>query len=149
MDRGISLDQIKALCTGMGGLKELTGTDDARKITGELIPAGDAMANLAWNAMEYGFVKWSAMMAGALHGKVDAILLTGGMAYDKNLVMRLTEDCSWIAPIYVYPGSFETEALAAGAERVLSGEEEAKIYTGKPIWSGFGFETWEKNTAKC
>jgi butyrate kinase len=148
MDRGMSRDQIKALCSGTGGLKELTGTDDARKITDELIPAGNAMVSLAWDAMEYSFVKWSAMMAGTLRGKVDAILLTGGMAYDKNLVRRITEDCSWIAPIYVYPGSFETEALAAGAERVLSGEEEVKTYTGKPVWSGFGFEIWENTSGR-
>jgi butyrate kinase len=143
LDRGMSLDQIKALVKHKGGLVELTGTYDAVKITGEMIPAGNQMAKLAWDAVEYGFVKWIATMAGALHGKVDAILLTGGMAYDENLVRRIIEDCSWIAPIYVYPGSFETEALASGAERVLSGEEDAKTYTGKPVWSGFGFEAWE------
>ena len=54
-------------------------------------------------------------MAGALKGKVDAILLTGGLANDKELVSQLTEDLSWIAPIYIYPGSFETEALAGGS----------------------------------
>jgi butyrate kinase len=146
LDRGMSLDHIKALVKRRGGLVELLGTYDAVKITGEMIPAGNRMAKIAWDAMEYGFVKWIATMAGALKGKVDAILLTGGMAYDENLVRRITGDCSWIAPIYVYPGSFETEALASGAERVLSGEEEAKTYTGKPVWSGFGFEAWEGET---
>jgi butyrate kinase len=136
----MSLYQIRALCAGTGGLKDLTGTEDIRKIAGELIPSGNRMAELALDAMEYTMVKWVAAMAGALRGEVNAILLTGGMAHDKGLVRRLTEDCSWIAPIFVYPGSFETEALAAGAERVLSGEEEAKTYTGKPVWSGFGFE---------
>ncbi len=147
MDRGMSLDQIMKLAGSTGGLLDLTGTEDLRKIVGELIPAGDVKAKLAWDAMEYTMVKWTAMMAGALRGQVDAILITGGMAHDKNLVGRLTEDCSWIAPVYVYPGSFETEALAAGAERVLRGEEEAKIYTGRPVWTGFGIQAWEGKNA--
>ena len=147
INRGVSLDEINKLCAGTGGLMELTGTDDLRKIVNEMIPAGDPRARLAWDAMEYNMVKWIATMAGALRGKVDAILMTGGMAHDKDLVGQLTDGCSWIAPVYVYPGSFETEALAAGAERVLSGEEEAKTYTGKPVWSGFGIEAWEGEKA--
>lgn len=145
--RGMTLDQIKNLFARHGGLEDLTGTDDVRKIVGEMIPAGNQMAKLAFDAMAYTMVKWTAMMAGALRGKVDAILLTGGLAYSKDLVQRLTEDCSWIAPVFVYAGSFETEALAAGAERVLSGEEEAKTYTGNPAWSGFGFDAWEGKNA--
>jgi butyrate kinase len=147
MDAGMSRDQITALANFTGGLLDLTGTEDLRKITGELIPAGDVRARLAWDAMEYTMVKWTAMMAGALRGKVDAILITGGMAHDQELVGRLTEDCSWIAPVYVYAGSFETEALAAGAERVLSGDEEARTYTGMPVWSGFGIAAWEGKNA--
>ena len=80
------------------------------------------------------------MMAGALYGKVDAILMTGGMCNDKDLVAKISEGVEWIAPIYVYPGSFETEAMGSGAIRVLSGQEEAKKYTGKPVWDGFNFE---------
>ena len=148
MDRGASREQITALANFAGGLLDLTGTEDLRTIVGELIPAGDMGAKLAWDAMEYTMVKWTAMMAGALRGKVDAILITGGMAHDKELVARLTDDCSWIAPIYVYAGSFETEALAAGAERVLSGEEVAKTYTGQPVWSGFGIVAWEGSTSE-
>lgn len=147
LDRGMSREEITALANTTGGLLDLTGTEDLRRIVGELIPAGDRRAQLAWDAMEYTMVKWTAMMAGALRGKVDAILVTGGMAHDRDLVRRLTEDCSWIAPVYVYAGSFETEALAAGAERVLAGEEEAKDYTGRPVWSGFGIEAWEGTNA--
>ena len=71
---------------------------------------------------------------GVLHGKVDGILLGGGMVHNKELVAQITEACSWIAPVSAYPGEFELEAMAAGASRVLNGEEEAKIYTGKPVW---------------
>ena len=139
LDRGMSLDQIKKLCASVGGFKDLVGSDDLRKIKNEMILAGDKMAKLAWDTMEYHLVKWTSMMAGALRGKVDAILLTGGLANDKELVEQLTADLSWIAPVHVYAGSFETEALAAGVERVLSGEEKVKYYTGKPAWSGFDF----------
>ena len=138
--RGMSLDEVKKLASGTGGFMNLCGTDDVRKVVNEMIPAGDKLAKLAYDTMEYTMVKWIAMMAGAMKGKVDAVLLTGGLANDKNLVARLTEDCSWIAPVYAYPGSFETEALGAGADRVLTGEEEAKTYTGEPAWSGFGFD---------
>lgn len=140
LDNGIPLDQVKKLCSGNGGFKDLLGTDDMRKIKGEMIPAGNKLAKLAVDTMEYHLVKWAAMMAGALRGQVDAVLLTGGLANDKELVAQLTEDLSWIAPVYVYPGSFETEALGAGVERVLTGEEEAKVYTGKPVWDGFEFD---------
>ena len=50
---------------------------------------------------------------------------------------RAKESCGWIAPVTSYPGEFEQEAMAAGALRVLRGEEEAKIYPGKPVWEGF------------
>lgn len=140
LHRGMTMEDINLLCTRKGGLMDLTGTDDVRKIRNELIPAGNRMAALALDAMEYTMVKWAAMMAGALKGDVDAILLTGGLANDNVLVAQLTADLSWIAPIYVYPGSFETEALASGAQRVLRGEEAAKEYTGRPVWDGFGFE---------
>ena len=138
--RGMSPEEINEIASRRGGLMQLCGTDDVRKIRGELIPAGDKLAKLALEAMEYTMVKWAAMMAGALHGKVDAILMTGGLANDKALVEQLTEDLKWIAPVYVYPGSFETEALASGAVRVLSGQEPAKEYTGKPVWDGFDFD---------
>ncbi len=140
MKKGMSIEEINMLAARKGGLISLTGTDDVRKIRSELIPAGDKMAKLALDAMEYTMVKWAAMMAGALKGKVDAILMTGGLANDKELVAQLTEDLSWIAPVYVYPGSYETQALAAGAIRVLSGAEEVKRYTGAPVWDGFDFE---------
>jgi len=143
VNRGMTLQEAEHQCSGGGGLKALTGSDDLRYIRRELIAAGDRKAALAVDAMEYTIVKWIAMMAGALRGKADAILLTGGLAYDEALVNQLKTDCDWIAPVYVYPGSFETEALAAGAERVLTGEEPVRTYTGRPAWSGFDLgESW-------
>ena len=117
----------------------LCGTDDLIKVK-KMRADGDKMADLAYRAMIYTMIKWAAMMAGALDGKVDGILLTGGLAKDEELVQRLKDSLSWIAEVSVYPGSFETEALGAGVERVLSGAEEVKVYTGKPVWSGFDFD---------
>ena len=134
--RGMTLEEINDLAAKKGGLVSLCGTDDVRKVK-EMIAAGDKNAELAYNAMAYTMIKWASMMAGVLEGKVDGILMTGGLAYDKDLVARLSEGLSWIAPVSVYPGSFETEALGSGAERVLKGEEEVKTYSGKPVWNGF------------
>jgi len=78
-------------------------------------------------------------MAAVLHGQVDGILLGGGMVHSKDLVNQITETCSFIAPVTAYPGEFEMEAMAAGACRVLSGEEKLKKYTGVNIFQGFDF----------
>ena len=96
---------------------------------------------MIWNTMIYQIEKCIGAMATVLHGKVDAILLGGGMAHEKDLVDQITEHCSWIAPVTAYPGEFEMEAMAAGAIRVMSGQEELTKYTGKKIWDGF---EWDK-----
>ena len=67
-------------------------------------------------------------MACVLKGKVDQIIVTGGIAYDKYVVAALKESAEWIAPFTVYPGEDELLALAQGGLRVLRGEEEAKVY---------------------
>lgn len=67
----------------------------------------------------------------------DATILTGGIAHDPYLVNALTEYISFLAPVVTQAGEFEMEALAAGAIRVLSGEEPALEYTGIPVWSSF------------
>ena len=91
--------------------------------------------------MIYQIEKCIGSMAAVLHGEVDGILLGGGMVYNEDLVNQITEACSFIAPVTAYPGEFEMEAMAAGAIRVLNGEEELKVYTGKKVWDGF---EWEK-----
>ena len=69
-----------------------------------MIAAGDQFAELCYNAMIYTIIKWTAMMAGALSGKVDAILMTGGMVFDSELADRIKEGVGWIAPVYSYSG---------------------------------------------
>ncbi len=138
LGKGYTMDDIIALASNRGGLVDLLGTDDVRTVK-KMIAEGDKFAELSYNAMIYSIIKWTAMMAGALYGKVDAILMTGGMCYDEELVSLIREGTEWIAPVYVYAGSFEIEAMASGAIRVLTGQENEKKYTGKPVWDGFDF----------
>ncbi len=125
---------VSALCTKTGGFVSHLGTSDAIEVT-KRAAAGDKKAALIWDTMIYQIIRYIGAMAGVLHGQVDGILLGGGMVHNKELVERITEACSWIAPVSAYPGEFELEAMAAGAIRVLKGEEEAKVYTGKPVWT--------------
>jgi butyrate kinase len=71
-------------------------------------------------------VKEGGAMAAALAGRVDAVLLTGGMAYSERVVAALRAGLEWIAPFHVYPGEDELQALAEGVFRVLDGEEQPK-----------------------
>lgn len=96
--------------------------------------AGNENAKIVWDTFTYQIVKYIGSMAAALDGQVDAILIGGGIAHNKQLIAELTKRCSWIAPVVAYPGEFEMEAMAAGASRVLNGEEEAKKYSGVKNW---------------
>lgn len=136
---GKDLKEVKSVCTRSGGLVSHLGTSDALEVSNRA-EAGDAYAKMVWDTMIYQINKCIGSMAAVLHGKVDGILLGGGMVYNKGLVAQIEEACGWIAPVSAYPGEFEMEAMASGAIRVLSGEEEAKTYTGVPVWSGFDFE---------
>lgn len=119
-----------------GGLADHLGTSDAREVK-ERTDAGDAYAALIYDAMIYQIGKEVGAMAAVLHGNVDGIILTGGISYDTYVVQRLKEMISFVAPVTVMAGEFEMEALASGAIRVLSGKEEAKTFTGIPVWDGF------------
>lgn len=127
---------VKALCTKTGGFVSHLDTADAIEVT-KRAEAGDKVAERIWNAMIYQIEKYIGAMSTVLSGKVDGILLGGGMVHSNDLVNKITNSCSWIAPVTAYPGEFELEAMAAGAIRVLKGDEKAKEYTGIPRWNGF------------
>lgn len=135
---GKDLKEVKALCTKTGGFVSHLGISDAIELTNRA-DAGDRYAALVWNAMIYQIEKAIGSMAAVLHGEIDGILLGGGMVHSQDLVDQITEACGWMAPVTAYPGEFEMEAMAAGAIRVLTGKEQVKTYTGKPVWSGFDF----------
>jgi butyrate kinase len=130
--------EVKALCTKTGGFVNHLGISDAIELTNRAA-AGDKYAEMIWNAMIYQIEKGIGSMAVVLKGKVDGILLGGGMVHNKDLVAAITEDCGWIAPVAAYPGEFEMEAMAAGAARVLDGVETPKTYSGKNRFQGFDF----------
>ncbi len=81
--------------------------------------------------MVYQIAKDIGAMATVLNGRVDAVLLTGGMAHSQMLVQQLCAAIQWIAPVTVYPGEDELQALAEGALRVLRGEEQARELEGE------------------
>jgi butyrate kinase len=122
--------------TKNGGLVDHLGTADIREVQ-ERIKEGDSYAKLIYDAMIYQICKNIGAYAVVLKGKVDAIILTGGIANDAYLVEQIIDRVKFIAPVRVYAGEFELEALAAGALRVLMGEEQPKTYTGVPVWNGF------------
>lgn len=130
---------VKQLCTRSGGFVSHLGISDAIEITNRA-GNGDQYAKLLWDTMIYQIEKCIGSMAAVLHGKVDGILLGGGMVHNKDLVNQITETCEWIAPVSAYPGEFEMEAMAAGAVRVLDGKEKVKKYSGECSFRGFAFD---------
>ena len=136
IDAGRTTAELRRMCMKTGGFVDLLGTSDAREVLSRAA-AGDAAARRAWDALLYQLTKAICAMAGVLGGHVDAILLGGGMAHSAELVDHVRKTCGWVAPVTAYPGEFELEAMAAGARRVLSGQEEAKVYTGVPVFQGF------------
>jgi len=135
---GKDMKEVKGICTRSGGLVHHLGTSDALEVSNRA-KDGDKYAKMVWDTMIYQIIKCIGSMATVLHGKIDGILLGGGMVYNEDLVAQIREACEWIAPVSAYPGEFEMEAMASGAIRVLSGEEVAKTYSGKPNWTGFDF----------
>ncbi len=118
--------ELRRMLSGRGGLVAYTGSNDMRYLIAQA--EVDPKIAKVVDAFHYQMGKEIGSMAAVMHGKVDQIILTGGIAYGKETVAAISEMVSWIAPITVYPGEDELLALAQGALRVLRGEEEAKIY---------------------
>lgn len=119
--------QIERMLVGEGGLFSYLGTTDLVEVE-RRIAAGDAKSALVFEAMAYQIAKEIGAMAAVLEGRVDAIVLTGGMAHSSALVEKIIAATQWIGPVKVYPGEEELVALAEGALRVLRGEEAAKNF---------------------
>jgi butyrate kinase len=122
-----TLEEILKKITGKGGFVAYLDTNDAR-IVEEAALKGEPKAKLVHDAMGYQVAKDIGSAAAVLNGDVDAIILTGGMAYGKPIVNLIKEKVGFIAPVIVYPGEDEMLALAQGAIRVLNGEEEVREY---------------------
>lgn len=122
--------EIRKMIKGRGGLVAHLGTNDGREV-GALIDGGDEHALHIYRAMAFQIARGIGAAAAALGRTPDAIILTGGLAYDTRLVDWIRGRVEWIAPFFPYPGEDEMRALAEGALRVLSGEEEAREYRGR------------------
>lgn len=119
--------QLLKRVAGSAGLIAHLGTNDMQEIE-QRIAAGDKHAELVVDAMIYHTAKNIVAEGAVLCGKVDAILLTGGMARSHYVISRLRQRIDFLAPTHCYPGEDEMEALAHNALAVLTGEREAKEY---------------------
>lgn len=112
---------------GAGGMVSYLGTNDLREAW-RRADGGDDEARLVIAAMAWQIAREIGACATVLEGRVDAVVLTGGLAHDDRLVQLIEKRVGWIAPLVRAPGEAELEALAAGALRVLRNEERARAY---------------------
>lgn len=112
---------------GQGGLNSHLGTNDLREVQ-NMIANGDEYAKLVYEAMALSVAKHLCALAATCCGKVDAIILTGGIAHSEAFTKEIADRVSFIAPVVVYPGENEMDSLAFGCLRVLRGEEVAKEF---------------------
>jgi butyrate kinase len=124
---GASAKAVKKVLFGDGGLYSHLGTRDIRDAIARM-EKGDAEARAVVEAMAYQVAKYVGEMATVLNGKVDGILLTGGVVFNPPVPEWVRDRVAWIAPVTFYPGEDELQALAEGALRALAGEEPVKEY---------------------
>ncbi|MDR2407337.1 MAG: butyrate kinase [Bacteroidales bacterium] len=120
-------EEVKKMLVGNGGLVALMGTNEARDVE-IMAEQGDERAKLVQDAMCYQTGKWIGSMAAVLKGKVDGIIITGGIAHNKYLCNYVREMVEFIAPVKVYPGEGEMAALAVNGLMILNGELQPLIY---------------------
>ncbi len=120
--------EIAKKINGKGGLNAYLGTNDMRDVTRMAFEEGNQEAENVFHAFTYQVAKDIGAMAAVLCGKVDQIILTGGIAYSDRVVDEIRQRVSYISGITVYAGEDELLALAQGGLRVLKGEEEALDY---------------------
>jgi len=120
-------EEMRKIVNGKGGLVAHLGTNQAHEVE-KKAAEGDPHFKLVHSAMAYQIGKTIGGCAATLRGKVDGIIITGGIAYDKIIINYLKDMVGWIAPLKVYPGEDEMWALAENGLAVLAGEVECKVY---------------------
>lgn len=130
-----SLPELKKKITGKGGMVGHLDTNDLREVK-KRIRNGDRKAEKIYKAMAYNISKEIGAMAPVLNGKVDAVIITGGLAYDKEFTALIKKRVKFIAPVFILPGEDEMKALSQGGLRVLRGEERIKIWRKKETGNG-------------
>ena len=129
---------VRDMCSRSGGLVSYFGTSNFEKVY-QLVQKNDPKAVLIYRTMIYQIAKQIGSMAVSLKGKVDGIILTGGLMRYKDIERRIKEYCSWITEIYVYPGELEQEELAMETLKALKKKEPIHIYDGIPPFEGFDY----------
>ena len=119
--------EVYSKIVGKGGFNSYLGTNDMRNVI-KMIEEGNEEAKTMFDAFIFQVTKDIGSMACVLNGKVDQIIVTGGIAYNAKVIENLKEKAGWIAPFTVYPGEDELLALVQGGLRVLNGEEKAMEY---------------------
>ncbi|HTZ39626.1 MAG TPA: butyrate kinase [Syntrophales bacterium] len=119
--------ELSKRLVGQGGLAAYLGTTNAVDVE-SAVKKGDAKAEMIYRAMAYQIAKDIGAMAAVLAGKVDGVVLTGGLAHSEMLTAWVRQQVQFIAPVWVFPGEDEMEAMAEGALRILRGEEAPKPY---------------------
>lgn len=122
--------EISRLLRIKSGLTGYLGTNDCKEVEQRIVN-GDEKARLIYEAMAYQTAKDIGSMAAAAAGNVDRIVLTGGIAYSEMLTEMIRKRVSFIAPVVIFPGSMEMEALCQGVLRVLRGEETVHKYKSR------------------
>jgi butyrate kinase len=122
-----TLAEVSKMLSGKGGIVAHLGSNDTKEI-GERAEAGDKEAKLVMDSMAYGVGKTIGAMLAVLKGDVDAVILTGGIAYSKYVVGYIRDMVEPLAKVVVMPGENELEALAMNAQRVLEGKLTPKTY---------------------
>lgn len=122
------LNQLRRRMSGEGGMYAYLGTKDVREAEKKAVE-GDQQAGLILDALAYQVAKEIGAMAAVLAGQVDRIIITGGIAYSKRITESIAAQVKFIAPVIIAPGEAELRSLAAGALRVLQGEEMSRIYS--------------------
>lgn len=125
-------DDLKKMLIGRGGLVGYMGTNDCRQVF-EMAQKGNKSAELVISAMVYQLSKEIGAMATVLEGRVKYIILTGGIAYQKEIMSAIEKRVSFIAPVIIEAGEDELSAMNEGVLRVLDGREQAKIYENSII----------------
>ena len=121
-------DEVKSMITGKGGMVAYLGTNNYKEVC-RMVDEGNEKAALIRDAASYQVGKEIGSMAAVLGGKVDAIILTGGMAYQEHLVDQIKMMIHFIAPVFVYPGEDEIKSLAFNGLLALNGKIEVKTYS--------------------
>jgi len=119
--------QIRKMISGEGGVVSYLGTNSFMDVENR-VNEGDPEAILISDAFAYQLAKEIGSMATVVSGKVDAIIITGGIAYNKDLMEKVKAKVEFIAPVSIYPGEDEMGALAGNGLAILNGTEEVKVY---------------------